>query len=245
MEPKQAGRIRSNHCIGDRRLGVVRVFVGCGVLNMTNETVTVTPVDGFACQCCDHAETHKTVFEITLGCRCIRLCECHAEKLVGEMLPLTLPGFLESADGILQECWTREELSEMRCAIREEDVVAQARNQRAKALNRLTREHERRITSERNAPHWEEIKRWNHDDKIYFGRTVGRSVLFRDSIRQVYDINAGDWCRVWLVQPRKKIVWLCQPGKPAKRNNVIEYPFSITTLRRCEASRTELELRDK
>ena len=97
-------------------------------------------------------------------------------------------------------------------------------------------------------PYHDEAKRWKHGDKVYFGKSDNRSgVSFNDRIRmhKYYDIKAGQWCRVWEYQSRKKIAWLCQPGKPLKFENVIDHGFTLTDLKHAEISRVEMDIRKK
>ncbi len=99
-----------------------------------------------------------------------------------------------------------------------------------------------------DAPYHDEAKRWKHGDKVYFGKSDNRSYMsFGDRIlvTKDYDIKAGQWCRVWEYQARKKVAWLCQPGKALKYDNIINHGFSVRDLRKAEVSRVEIDLRIK
>lgn len=115
-------------------------------------------------------------------------------------------------------------------------------SQRSDAAKKRRRE----IHAVIEAPYHDEAKRWNQGDKVYFGKSDNLSNMsFHDRIamHKVYDIQAGQWCRVWEYQSRKKITWLCQPGKPCKWENIIDHGFTIRDLRTAEISRTEISLR--
>ena len=96
-------------------------------------------------------------------------------------------------------------------------------------------------------PYHDEAKRWQHGDKVYFGKSDNRSGMTFDDliIHTYYNVKAGQWCKVWKYQSRKKIAWLCQPGKPCKFENVIDVAFTLTNLKDAEVSRTEIELRNE
>ncbi len=106
------------------------------------------------------------------------------------------------------------------------------------------RRHE--INAVLQAPYHDEAKRWNQGDKVYFGKGDNLSgISFHDRIRmhKYYDIKAGGWCRVWEYQSRKKIAWLCQPGKHCNWENIINHGFTLRDLCDAEVSRTEISLR--
>ncbi len=97
-----------------------------------------------------------------------------------------------------------------------------------------------------DAPYHDEAKRWKHGDKVFFGKADNLSYMsFGDRIGMdtSYDIKAGQWCRVWEYQSRKKVAWLCHPGKAFKFENVIDHAFSLRNLRNAEVSRVEIDLR--
>ena len=99
-----------------------------------------------------------------------------------------------------------------------------------------------------DAPYHDEAKRWKHGDKVYFGKSDNRSYMSfepRILISKDYDIKAGQWCRVWEYKSRKKIAWLCHPGKALKWDNIIEHGFTLRDLRKAEVSRVELDIRKK
>ena len=96
------------------------------------------------------------------------------------------------------------------------------------------------------APFHDEAKRWRQGDKVYFGKPdIASNMSFENQIRiwNIYDIKAGQWCRVWKYQSRKKMAWLCQPGKPCKWENLIRQAFRLRTLHDADVSRTEILLR--
>jgi hypothetical protein len=127
------------------------------------------------------------------------------------------------------------------------------------AVNKLSKEMQRErsdaakqrrkeINAELQAPYHDEAKRWKHGDKVYFGKSDNRSGMsFNDRIQmhRYYDIKAGQWCRVWEYQSRKKIAWLCQPGKPLKYENIIDHGFTLRDLQDADVSRVEPEIRKK
>ena len=95
------------------------------------------------------------------------------------------------------------------------------------------------------APYHEDAKRWKQGQKVYFGTGDNRSWMSFETMRitKDYDIKPGDWCFVWHYKPRKKILWLCHPGKKCEFKNVIRSCFSLDSIERCKISRTEIALR--
>lgn len=109
-------------------------------------------------------------------------------------------------------------------------------------------ERRKRIYTIMHAPFHDEANRWRKGDKVYFGKSDSLSRMsFADLIgmHKVYNIKAGQWCRVWHYQPRKRIAWLCQPGKPCEYDNIINHGFTLADLYNGEVSRTEIDLRNR
>jgi len=108
----------------------------------------------------------------------------------------------------------------------------------AKCRREVLREEELR-------PFHEEARRWRQGQKVYFGKPTNRSWLSFETMRmsKLYDITAGQWCKVWQYQPRKKLLWLCAPGKPCEYWNVIDAPFSLGDVQRDQISRVEPSIR--
>lgn len=108
------------------------------------------------------------------------------------------------------------------------------------------KERRKRIYAIMHAPFHDEAKRWHRGQKVYFGKSdnLSRISFFTEIRRQkTYDIKAGQWCRVWQYHSRKKIAWLCQPGKPCEYDNIINHGFTLADLYNGEVSRTEIDLR--
>lgn len=139
---------------------------------------------------------------------------------------------------------TKQQLrEEINTVLNEDDVLAEARTRR-KEINRLKNERQREIEAAELAPFEDEAKRLQHGQKVYFERRCeidhfGFDFKFRKGAR----VNAGQWCRVWKYQPKAKRLWLCEPGKPAKYENVINHNFSLRDMREYGISRTEIALR--
>lgn len=201
-----------------------------------------------SCNACRGDDDHDMVWCIQVGGAMkieLRLCERHAADVVNAIgvRPEQDRIVRESADAVFAECSTFGELERLRKELKSEDDVLQRAIARRKVFNELQRKHERRISAELNAPYKDEMKRWRKGDKVYFGKSDNRSGLFDDRIRKLYNIEAGKWCRVYSVHPRKGYVWLCRPGAVANRKNIIDHAFTVTDLRHADVSRTEPELR--
>lgn len=98
------------------------------------------------------------------------------------------------------------------------------------------------------APYHDEARRWKHGDKVFFGKSDNCSFMSfgdRISMTQTYDIKEGQWCRVWEYQSRKKIAWLCHPGKPCEWDNIIDHGFTLRDLTDAKVSRTEIKSRSR
>ena len=121
---------------------------------------------------------------------------------------------------------------------------------KAMQLDRSDAAKQRRkeINAVLDAPYHAEAKRWKHGDKVYFGKADNLSHINfagRIGVKTAYDIKAGQWCRVWEYQSRKKIAWLCQPGKKLEWDNIIDHGFTLRDLRKAEISRVEIDIRKK
>ena len=88
---------------------------------------------------------------------------------------------------------------------------------------------------------------WRQGQKVFFGKSDNLSYMSFDTFKMdtLYNIKAGQWCRVWEYQPRAKRLWLCYPGKKCEWNNIIDHGFSLSEIQRCEISRTEIAIRSK
>lgn len=118
--------------------------------------------------------------------------------------------------------------------------------QRERSDAAKTRRHE--LNAELQAPYHDEAKRWRHGDKVYFGKADNLSQMFFEGgfrMDTTYNIKAEQWCRVWEYQSRKKIAWLCQPGKALKFENVIDHGFTLRDLQKADVSRVEPDIRAK
>jgi len=132
-------------------------------------------------------------------------------------------------------CTTLAEVKDLQWKIKSEIALASAGRQAE-------------INAVLDAPYHDEAKRWKHGDKVFFGKSDNRSYMsFEDriSITKDYDIKAGQWCRVWEYQSRKKVAWLCHPGKKLEWDNIIEHGFTLRDLRNAEISRVEIDIRKK
>lgn len=142
-------------------------------------------------------------------------------------------------------CTTLKELHRVDKEWREFDLLWIKWRDRRKAYRAEHKRRERELWKELFAPYHDEAKRWKQGQKVYFGKGDNRSGMTFDTFQIIkyYDIKAGEWCRVWEYQPRNKIAWLCQPGKPCKFENVIDHAFTLRDLYHAKVSRVEPKLR--
>lgn len=142
-------------------------------------------------------------------------------------------------------CSDRAALREVEGRLKKTDELLIAAAAQQATYSELKKKHIRRIRDELCRPFHEEAKRWQHGDKVFFGARFQSSWFSLDTLR-ISDrckIERGEWCRVYVYQPRKKLAWLCWPGDSCCRANVIEQPFTLSDLQRYGISRTELDLR--
>lgn len=145
-------------------------------------------------------------------------------------------------------CETRDEARELLDALMREPL--RIKSAQVKLMREYRRAHDRRCREIRQRelePLHDECRRWRHGQKVYFAKADNLSWMSFDSLKvtQVYDVKAGDWCRVWKYQPRKRIAWFCQPRKKLAWENVIDRPFTLDKLDRLGVSRTEPSIRAK
>ena len=95
------------------------------------------------------------------------------------------------------------------------------------------------------APYHDKAKRWKHGQKVYLGIGDNLSYMSFETMRitKSYLIKTSEWCYVWQYQSRKKILWLCQPGKKCEYKNLIDRPFTLDSIERHKTSRTEPSIR--
>lgn len=145
-----------------------------------------------------------------------------------------------------ESCQTQEERRALSKEVMDADELLAAARDRRKFYNRLNRETERAIINAINDLTHDEVKRWKHGQKVYFGTSL-------DSISMGWDLKfikatekkiaKGDWCYIWEYQPKARRLWLCKPGKPCKYENVFPESFSLRDVRDHQISRTELAIR--
>ena len=98
------------------------------------------------------------------------------------------------------------------------------------------------------APFHELASRFRPGQKVYFATGIKSCALdwsFNHIPGSDKDIKAGDWCRVYQYQPKVRRLWLCRPGLPCTRANVIRDSFSLRAMMDLGISRTELSVRAK
>jgi len=138
-------------------------------------------------------------------------------------------------------CDTKEQASELL-----KDLNAEPR----RIITANKKAHRARCGEIRKAelvPFHEDARSWRQGQKVFFGKSDNRSYMSFSTMRMsmVYNIKAGQWCRVWEYQPRNKLLWLCYPGKKCEWKNVIDHGFTLGDIQAAEISRTEIAIRGK
>jgi len=105
----------------------------------------------------------------------------------------------------------------------------------------------REIRKAELVPFHEDARSWRQGQKVFFGKPDNRLYMSFDTMKThtIYNIKAGQWCRVWEYQPRNKLLWLCRPGKKCEWKNVIDHGFTLGDIQAAEISRTEIAIRSK
>ena len=143
-------------------------------------------------------------------------------------------------------CQTQGELRQLDTALRNVDQVLTTARERNKLYNRLKNERNREIRQAELAPFEDKAKRWKKGQKVYFAKSHNSGSLdwnFNFIKGSGVNIKAGDWCYVWLYQPKAKSLWLCHPKKKCEYANVIRSDFSLNDIMRLGISRTEPAIR--
>ena len=143
-------------------------------------------------------------------------------------------------------CTTHKEVLEVQASILETNpLICEARALR-NSISTFKSNKEKELRAAERAPFEDEAKSFRKGQKVYFAKSC-KSVAIGWDLRRIKGsekkIEAGDWCYVWEYQPKARQLWLCQPRKACKYENVIRSSFSISEMMHHGIRKTELNLR--